>query len=698
MLSTRKLFRATIAVAGMAAVTVLALRGGDALFAHDGFVAAAVAQSGPALDHFQCYRASATSGLPRFIPLAGLHVVDEFGAATLGLSKAARLCNPSSLDGSDPTAPTHTEHLEAYKAKRDGTTPKFTKLLNQRLVDEFGTLHVDIIKPMYFMVPSAKSLVASPAEPANPVTDHFTCYKLRLTKGSPKFVSIVNAVNDDQFGTLTVDVKKPTALCVPTDKENEEPGAENHAEHLTCYKAKARSTFTRVSPAYLNNQFGPETLDAIKPAEVCVPSQLNPSTVATVTPTHTVTPTPTFTDVATATPVASPTETPTATVAETPSATITASPTETPTATGMTATPTPVLTATTTPVLTATPTRTATVTPTRTPTPTRTQTPLPTRTATPTGTTTLTATPTPTVTPTATATPFARTCSIGGAESLVALQFKGVPFLGNLRATGPLTGTETFLFDALNGGNGTRLVSVPAGAIHFDPLVINIPFSSPVKICVTPTGPDGGGFIDCDGGEPLLNVTSRQDHSTNGAPGPNGGLPQDPQCDDTRLQPDGSTSSTCLESSVTPCSANALHPGTCNSPLDYVEAGTFASGHLRVVQYLTIRQVSNNGPDGIQCTADDVYGTPANVRVFFTTGTARTTIFDANNSADSLIDHQASGCSNCTTQVTGAPRACNNITGSNGNVNNLKLVGAFPVLDLDGTAGDAAVTIEAKCQ
>ena len=685
-MKARRLVRGAVVTALLAAAAVLAHRGGA------GVSGDAVAQM--PLDHFECYKAAATSNTPKFLSIPGLPVVDGFGAATVSVLKPVRICNPVSLDGADPSAPSHTEHIESYKIKRDGTTPKFVKVLAQQIQDEFGSLTVDIIKPTTLMVPSAKSLISAPTPPVNPDTDHFTCYKLRISRHTAKFVPVLAVVADDQFGTLSVDVTKPTMLCAPTDKANEEPGAESHPQHLTCYKAKARSLFTRVTPVYTGNQFGQETLDAIKPFEVCFPSLLNPSTIptatATITPTQSATPmappTPTSGDTPTATTSATATDTPIATLTTTPADT----PTETPTAT------VPTVTATPTPIATQTATRTATVTPTRTATPTRTTTPLPTRTATPTRTRTPTPTPTVTTSPTPTVTPIARSCDIGGADSLVALQFKDVSFVGDLHATGALSGQQTFNF-LPQDPDGTRAVVVPSSSISFNPVVIAIPFSDPVRICVTPTGPDGAGLIDCDGGEPNLNITTRQDHSTNNAPGGNGGLPQDPTCDDTRTAPDGSISNTCLESGVSTCSANALHPGTCNSPIEYVESGTFASGHVRVAEYLTIRQVSNVGGDGIQCTNDDTYGPPANLRVFFTTGTARTTIFDANNSADSLLDQGGPGCS-CTTQVTGAPRQCSNITGANGNVLNLKLVSAVPVLDLDGTAGDAAVTIEARCQ
>ncbi len=499
---------------------------------------------------------------------------------------------------------------------------------------------------------------------------------------------------EDQFGTLSVDIKKPAMLCAPTNKENEEPGAETHGEYLTCYKAKARTPFTRVSPVYVANQFGPETLDAIKVVEVCVLSVLNPSTIVTPTPTPTPTETTTSTPEPTVTPTPEDTPEGTPTETATPTATLTVEPTATETVTPGPGTPTP--TETQTPVLTATPstTRTPTPTRTRTPTPTPTLTATLTRTPTPTRTRTVTPTPTVTVTPTATATPINRVCSIGGSNSRVALQFRDVPILGDLRAIGSLSGNQTLSFGLLDG-NGVRPIAIPAGSITFDPIVISIPFSDPVRICVTATGTDGVGKIDCDGGEPNLNVTTRQDHNTSNPPS-GGGLPQDPECDDTRPQPDGSTSTACLESSVTGCNAGDFHLGVCNSPLDYVESTTFTSGHVRAVEYLTIRQVSNEGPDSQQCTGDDTYGPPANVRVFFTTGTARATIFDANNVGGNLIDQGASGC-DCTTQVTGVPKACSQITGASGDLDNLRMVGGFAVLDLDSTAGDAAVTIEAEC-
>ena len=495
---------------------------------------------------------------------------------------------------------------------------------------------------------------------------------------------------NDQFGPSNVILKKLTKLCLATDKLNENPGAEDHNQHLLCYQAKltpGSPKFVKVSPVYLHNQFGPETLDATRPLELCVPSFLN--AVPTPTPTATATANPTIT----ATPTATATATPTLSATPTPTITSTAPPTAT-------ATPTPTLsatpTATVTPLVTATPTLTAT--PSRTPTVTPTRTPTVTRTATPTVTITITITPTKTKTPTPTPTltPIDRACAIGGGTaSQVGFQVKNIPILGNLRITSNITGSQTLRF-AQQAGDGTRSVTVPASSIHFDPIVLTPPIGSSIKVCVFPTGQDGVGLTDCDGGTANIDYQVRRDHNTNNPPGSNGGLPQDPQCDDTRLEPDGVTTSTaCLENAVGGCST--FHPGACNSPFEYVQSGTFASGSMRITEYLELRLVNDNGPDGVQCTADDNYGSSTDIRAYLTTGTARGTVYDTNNSDNNLLDQTGSGCSNCITQTSGALKSCNSmITGSG--LNGLKLAGALVALDVDSTAGDAAITLTATCQ
>jgi hypothetical protein len=222
-------------------------------------------------------------------------------------------------------------------------------------------------------------------------------------------------------------------------------------------------------------------------------------------------------------------------------------------------------------------------------------------------------------------------------------------------------------------------------------------------VCVTNAGIDGVGKVDCNGGDPNINYQARVDHDTTGAPAATGGFPQDPECNDTRTDPNGGTSSACLESSVSTCNPNHPHLGLCNSPTEFVESGTFPNGGLRLAETLTLRLVSDIGPDNIQCTNDDTYSNPATLTTFLTTGTARATIYDTNGISNNLMDDHvigsppASYCSNCTTQVTGATKTCAQMVGSQG-LKDLKLVGALPVVDIDPSVGDAGVNIEVTCQ
>jgi hypothetical protein len=232
------------------------------------------------LDHFTCYAARRTIRSAAFIPVIGVPLVDAFGSTTMDVRKPVRVCNPANQNGSDPLAPGHPQHLTRYVIARPRHTAPFLKVLHQKVVDQFGTRFVDLIKPVRLMVPSAQSLITSPPAPVNPPIDQFQCYLTRVSTGTPKFTALRGVTTiADQFVTATVDVIRPTVLCVPVDENDEAPGAEAHAAFLQCYKVKAvRGTprFNKVTPVFVTDHLGSATLDAIRPTEICVPSQRNP--------------------------------------------------------------------------------------------------------------------------------------------------------------------------------------------------------------------------------------------------------------------------------------------------------------------------------------------------------------------------------------------------------------------------------------
>src|SRR6185436_15368635 len=123
---------------------------------------------------------------------------------------------------SDPAAPSRPDHLEDYVVKR---TARFAARTGQQVTDRFGTHTLDVKKPLGLDVPSAKSRTSPPLPPSAPAIDHFQCYKVRPSSGSPKFAPVTIGLQD-QFGSMTVQVRKPSRVCLPVDKNGENPGAE----------------------------------------------------------------------------------------------------------------------------------------------------------------------------------------------------------------------------------------------------------------------------------------------------------------------------------------------------------------------------------------------------------------------------------------------------------------------------------------
>jgi cysteine-rich repeat protein len=225
------------------------------------------------LDHFFCYQAKTTSGTTKFEAVSGVSLVDRFESTTATVRAPNRLCAPTNKLNEDPTAPTHPDHLEGYPIKPD---TKFGGTVNQRIKNQFGTLILTVKKPVGIFVPTAKSPTTPPPAPTTSL-DHFECYQAKEASGTAKFVAVPNVTVQDQFGPMTVLVKKPTRLCVPLNKNGETPGAQNHPNHLVCYQVKPTSLpkFAAVTSLFTHNQFGSATIDAKKPAELCVPSFVN---------------------------------------------------------------------------------------------------------------------------------------------------------------------------------------------------------------------------------------------------------------------------------------------------------------------------------------------------------------------------------------------------------------------------------------
>ena len=233
-------------------------------------------------NHFQCYEIK-----PFAFGRRTVSVQDRFFDSTVSLRGPTHMCAPADKNGEDPTAPDDPEHLTGFKV-----TGNTSRVLNQPVTNQFGTVTLDLIRRTHLMVPTAKDLLSPPGPLPNPVTDHFQCYNVRRSSGTPRFTEIPNVTVDDQLGTHVTRLRRPRYLCLPANKNDEDPSAPANPNALLCYRTRTR--FGEVT-AFLDNQFLAQQVRIIRRLELCVPSVLEGSTTTTTAPPVTTTSAPVVT-------------------------------------------------------------------------------------------------------------------------------------------------------------------------------------------------------------------------------------------------------------------------------------------------------------------------------------------------------------------------------------------------------------------
>src|SRR6185503_6964958 len=99
------------------------------------------------VNHFLCYQIS------RGVTGKTVDLTSLFGSTSAVVRRAQRLCAPADKQGEDPTAPTDADHLTGYSVR---TQLPFGKRRDQVIVNQFGTLRVDLIRPTFLFVPTGK--------------------------------------------------------------------------------------------------------------------------------------------------------------------------------------------------------------------------------------------------------------------------------------------------------------------------------------------------------------------------------------------------------------------------------------------------------------------------------------------------------------------------------------------------------------
>jgi hypothetical protein len=221
----------------------------------------------PDLNHFICYEIHR-----RAVNIPGVSLVDQYGASLATVKQAKRICLPADKNDEDPVAVGQPETFTGFTIKQ--TSPRFPRQRGVGVTNQFGAVTLDVVKPDRLFVPTAKSPAGLPPPPMFPALDHFKCYKIAYAKTRVSGIKV-----DDQFGTLTVDVKKPLHLCVPVDKNGE--GIPSPGQAQMCYLVRTTSGTPRPlkqlpNQLYTTHQFGSDVLEVFGPRELCVPSTVLP--------------------------------------------------------------------------------------------------------------------------------------------------------------------------------------------------------------------------------------------------------------------------------------------------------------------------------------------------------------------------------------------------------------------------------------
>ena len=230
----------------------------------------------PAPDHILLYAARVAKGTPGFAR-TDVTLADQFNepgrSRVFVVEKPVRLGNPADKQGEGIADP--DTHYVGYRIRRAPGQARHVRLSGILVANQFGEVRLDTGAPDRLLVPSAKDLAdpVPPLPPLPPGANHFKCYTVKVTRGTPRFERRDVSVADQFNQPALLTVRRPTRLCNPVDKNGE--GIIDPATHLLCYMVKRAAdapAFAKVAGIHVANQLGALQLDARKESELCVPS------------------------------------------------------------------------------------------------------------------------------------------------------------------------------------------------------------------------------------------------------------------------------------------------------------------------------------------------------------------------------------------------------------------------------------------
>ena len=228
------------------------------------------------IDPFLCYRTKENKAQPKF-ERREVTLTDTFmTAATYSVRRPLSLCLPGSLEGGLPgDAATHLEAYQIKEASGQVKPPAQPALL---LGNAFGPLYIDTNRVDLLLLPAAQSEAGpvAPPDPGSHGVDAYKCYRLKLTKGMPKyFPSGAVTAFRDAFEDRQYRVKKPKHFCTPASLDG--GPVKNAGGYLACYPVRPNEFSPRHTPRtgiYTANELSSDFLDTRRENEICLPTEL----------------------------------------------------------------------------------------------------------------------------------------------------------------------------------------------------------------------------------------------------------------------------------------------------------------------------------------------------------------------------------------------------------------------------------------
>jgi hypothetical protein len=223
-----------------------------------------------AADAFLCY-GTARAASVAFAGVDALDVVDRFEMGALTVRRRQQLCTPADTGAGveDPTI-----HLERYAARGTDAAPHVRRL-GLRVRSVLGELHVDTVRAVGLMVPSAVDPATPPAppDPAAHAVDRYKCYAVRRTPGTARLPANLQVTVDEALGGhRTLHVGRLRYLCTPADVAG--GGMKQPTPALACHGVARGPGAPRHTGVGLQvaNELETAGLATVREATLCLPA------------------------------------------------------------------------------------------------------------------------------------------------------------------------------------------------------------------------------------------------------------------------------------------------------------------------------------------------------------------------------------------------------------------------------------------